>query len=994
MPRDSRVRAAVAVGSSDFAAALHVPPASARAERRLRRKLLRYLIRMATRPTPYGLFAGVEMVSWGSVTDVAITAQEIRTRSRPDMAGLLELVAQLELDPVVLRALRLVANPLLLERAGWLFLAEPLNLGGFDDVPRGQARLRATPGVRQALRRASTPVPYDEIARDLLRDSGTTPVEVERRIATMCRESFLLTELRPPLTGPGGPARHVLERLPAIPETRHARRVLALFMRELHRWDGLPVEDRFDGWRLLADRAARLVPTSRSRAVAQVDMALSIAGVHVHIDVAREAARAAELLLRLSPYPTGPPHIAAYRRRFVDHYGSDTEVPVLELLDRDFGLGPPEEPDLAPTSQEPAALRRHAIVALALSAIRDRWLVVELDDDWLARLSSWSPSPETTPTSLDICVSVVAPSAAAIDAGNFAIVVGNHPGGEPAGCMLGRFGELLGERAREALQDVVCREAGVDGRLRAELVYLPRRSPAANISIRPMMDGYEIVAGLSPGVPRERVIPVGDLLVGVRNDRFYVRHRASEEDIVVSERHMLNRLQAPVTMRFLRDIGQDGRVVFTPFDWGPASKFPFLPRVQHGRVVLVPAQWRPDDLMSLPSQHFGQALETWRQRWSVPRWVYLTDADNRLLLDLEDPTHVELLEDELRDRGQERVVQEAVPSPADGWLPGPDGGRVAELVVPLITRSAKGRKSDLSIDRRTIARASPSVRLRPPGSDWLYLKLYCPSALDDEVIAGPVLDLVAFAESANLITSWFFIRFADPMTHLRIRFHGVPENLTQLFPHVCRWATDLVLRGSCFRFGFDTYEREIERYGGEAGVGLAEDIFAADSRAVAELLYALSRQELPRTTLAVLTADTLLSALGIDAIERLSWYRAWARLSHADGAQYRERRDLLRRLLADEPRAALRRADLALLLDDYRRALDRAATGLDALTRNPDVRHRRASVCRSYVHMHCNRLLGRDAADEQLVLQLLRRTRESLARAPSASRSSRRHLDS
>jgi hypothetical protein len=36
----------------------------------------------------------------------------------------------------------------------------------------------------------------------------------------------------------------------------------------------------------------------------------------------------------------------------------------------------------------------------------------------------------------------------------------------------------------------------------------------------------------------------------------------------------------------------------------------------------------------------------------------------------------------------------------------------------------------------------------------------------------------------------------------------------------------------------------------------------------------------------------------------------------------------------------------------------------------------------SYVHLHCNRLLGGYAAIEQRVLQLLRRTREGLARAP------------
>ena len=36
----------------------------------------------------------------------------------------------------------------------------------------------------------------------------------------------------------------------------------------------------------------------------------------------------------------------------------------------------------------------------------------------------------------------------------------------------------------------------------------------------------------------------------------------------------------------------------------------------------------------------------------------------------------------------------------------------------------------------------------------------------------------------------------------------------------------------------------------------------------------------------------------------------------------------------------------------------------------------------SFVHLHCNRLLGPDPATERLVLGLLLRTRESLDRAP------------
>src|SRR5918993_1260334 len=67
---------------------------------RLEGKLLRYRIRMATRPTPFGLFAGVGVARWADRTDLALAGPP-RTRTRLDMEWLLRLVLPLEGHPRV-----------------------------------------------------------------------------------------------------------------------------------------------------------------------------------------------------------------------------------------------------------------------------------------------------------------------------------------------------------------------------------------------------------------------------------------------------------------------------------------------------------------------------------------------------------------------------------------------------------------------------------------------------------------------------------------------------------------------------------------------------------------------------------------------------------------------------------------------------------------------------------------------------------------------------
>jgi thiopeptide-type bacteriocin biosynthesis protein len=976
LPTEPLVRAALAVGTTDLYSALQRPRQSAAESDRLRGKLLRYLIRMTTRPTPYGLFAGVALIKWGSTTDIFVAHRHLRTRARPDMEWLFGLVMELERDPIVRRELAFFANPLALSRGAQILLSDRAT--GSAEEPG--VSVRSTAPVRRVLARARVPASYAELADELL-SMGATPAKSERLIEELWQQSMLLSDLRPPLTTPH-PARYVCDRLSRVAGARRVHEDLTSLLQALERWDCLPLQDQAGEWAALTEQATRLHPLATAHHAVQVDTAIELAGSHVHVQVAKEAARAAELLMRMSPYPSGLPYLHTYRRRFEARYGLDREVPLLELLDPELGLGAPDDSDRDPPQHIPKTLRRRTLRDVALGALRERRLIIELDDQLLSRLQTWIPAPTSTPRSIEICVLVAAQSAAAIDAGEFTVIVGPHLGAEAAGRALGRFAELLGPEGCTALRETVPNDDGQRSPLRAELVYLPQRWRAANVAVRPAVVDREIVCGTTPGCPSEQVIPLDELVVGVCNGRFYVRWPAAARDIAVSVTHMLNQRYAPPAIRFLQDVEHDGRVVFSHFSWGPATEFPVLPRVQRGRVVLAPAQWRLEEgTLDSASSDFPIALRAWRDRWSVPRHVYLAEKDHRLLLDLEAPAHCDVLREELsrRPAGHASVLQEALPGLADAWLPGPEGRHVVEFVVPLVAR--RGMHTEPVAVQRTAVAVTPAVRLRPPGSDWLFLKLYCPPGWQEELVVEELAVFAGFAESASLADAWFFVRYHDPDAHLRVRFHGKPEILlTRLQPQACAWAASLVADESCIGFSLETYEREVERYGGEAGIELAEALFAADSRSAVDLLHrSRCHPTLDRVSLAVLSVDMLLEGLAIDADHRLAYYRAWTSLARDDGQEYRRRRAVLRRLLAHGPAAEPGGAALAAILNARRRALQPIAARLDALARDGQLEQNKAALCHSYVHMHCNRLIGAGPPTENRILQLARRTRESLS---------------
>jgi len=1010
---DTKVRRALAAGSASLFDAVERFKHSGLTQRdadRMHAKLLRYLIRMSTRPTPFGLFAGVALSRWGAITDLHIRSTCSRTRTRPDMAWLMDLVVAAEAIPAVRKRLNFVANPLTVVRASRLCLPEQAPKGKKE--PAAPVSVRATGVVKRALLLAHTPIAYEQLVGQLCEASpSASPEKVDRLLTELWEHSFLLTDLRPPLTT-ASPARYVAERLAGIPEAADALMQLEKLLNAAAAYDR--EQEGVEAFRGLAIHAEGDSGTSTETSV-QVDMAMSVEG-QLGRAVADEVAHTAELLLRLSPMPYGLSSLAAYRQAFVSRYGSDREVALLELLDPNRGLGPMAGYGHAPVGpdQAKALQRAKTLLQLACSALHERRRVVVLQDKDLAQLETWRPGRETAPVSLDLNIFVGARSEAAIDAGDFTIVVGPNLGALAAGRNLARFSDLLGPDGVAALkQAAVAEQEHAPDQLMAEFVYLPPHIRSANVVIRPAVRSHEVAVGVSLGVPPSCSIPLDELVVGIDRGRFYVRWPTAGKCVVFSSGHMLNYHQAPAAGQFLMDLAYDGKVVFSSFDWGPAEGFPYLPRVQVGRIVLRPAQWRIEkedfDLKSLES--YLRDLNRWRTVWEVPRHVHLSFGDNRLVIDLDqNPQSAELRAELQRvPDGGSIIVQEVVPALEESWLSGPEGRYYSEFIASLVLRRNRERAGEdglAHVEREQ--RSSPGVihepatepmpaaadslsRRRPPGSEWLYVKLYCLRDPQDEVISDSMFTFAENAVAAGLAESWFFIRYADPEAHIRLRFHGSPQRLmAQLLPQVCDWASNLMSSELCQRFAFDTYDQEIERFGGPSGMALSEAVFFADSRSVAGLLGCLKNKVWPHdpSLLFALSIDDLLVGLGLDEGERLSWYGKQTTPGGPEvGSEYRERKAVLRSLigqtgqfLADQPGGA----EIARILARRREALTPLARSFRHLAEQRELRKSLDVLCSSFVHLHLNRMTGLDSTSEQRILSLLLRTRDGLKKSPVA----------
>jgi thiopeptide-type bacteriocin biosynthesis protein len=228
----------------------------------------------------------------------------------------------------------------------------------------------------------------------------------------------------------------------------------------------------------------------------------------------------------------------------------------------------------------------------------------------------------------------------------------------------------------------------------------------------------------------------------------------------------------------------------------------------------------------------------------------------------------------------------------------------------------------------------------------------------------PLIDAVR-----SRIERWYFLRYADPDPHLRLRFHAGQGVLTRhVLPMLHDWAADFCGSGMARRLMLDTYEPEVARYGGEKAMEPAERVFHADS----ETVLAQLRLRLDGTDgmdgMDGIASEVLAAANYVDILRGLGdeGWQQWLLANYPKGAHhraFRRHRDLAMRLIdpaGDWP--ALRVLPYAQEIPAIWESRSKAVSEYGEVLRPGEPSWTMA--VNSLLHMHHNRLVGVDSEAE------------------------------
>lgn len=799
--------------------------------RRVVTSVMRYLLRMTSRATPFGLFAGVAPIGFGPRLS-ARWGESHRGRARVDTEWLAAVITDLENCPQLRRRVPVVANNLAFVRADRLVVGcqqQPATRRGNGPA---EVSVRHSRAVQTIVRVAQSPIPVADLAGKLAAEfPGTPDVVIEGMLAKLITLGVLITSLRPPMTATE-PLAYLLEELATagveqLPEVAELTGRLDDIHAELDRYDhaATPAQAREHYARATATMTS-ISATGPERPLS-MDLRLDCA-MTLPRAVATEAEHAATALTRLTPHPTGSPAWRDYHVRFLERYGTEAVVPLSELLHPDTGLGFPtgyRDSRLPPPATTGLSGRDAGLLELAQRAAVEQRTEIVLDDAAIHDLAEAEVASAELAPHAELRFRVHAATSQALDRGEFELAVTGVS--RAAGTTTGRFLDLFDASDRQRMATAYARlpvasEDAIPAQVSAPPVY-PR---VENVARSPATRPHLISLGehrASDGV----VIELDDLAVTADARRLSLvslsRSRPVEPVVfsAVEFTHSAHPLQ-----RFLAEVPTAGAAACAPFSWGAAARLPFLPRIRHRRTILAPATWvlTSRDVPGRGSDwaEWTRRLNDWLRQWRVTDAVYLGDGDRRIRLELSEPAHRQLLRSEVERNGNAKL-REASPTTAFGW----SDGRAHDIALPLATTHTPSTRHT----RRprpyvpTVDRAHGHL---PGVGEWLYAKLYGAAERQTMILTNHLPRLLATWEAPP---QWWFLRYRDPEPHLRLRFRLDNNTFADLARHIGTWSADLHRDGLLAGLQLDTYRPETGRFGTGQAMTAAESVFAADSTA-------------------------------------------------------------------------------------------------------------------------------------------------------------------
>ncbi|SDD27600.1 lantibiotic dehydratase family protein [Williamwhitmania taraxaci] len=612
-------------------------------DERILQTLYKYISRMSSRCTPFGLFAGCTTGFVGTQTKVELSEfSEHERHTRLDMLYLCNLASALSRHDTIKPNLRYFPNTSIYKSGEHLRYIEYRYKK--DKRTHHLVQVKDSLYINFVLERAKSGGRIHDLSQ-LLAHEGIPLLQAEDFINRLISNQILVGELDPTITGVEffDRIQQILEPLEGIDKVN---RIFADVKRKFNFID----TQIGNAPALYYDIAADLKQLNIDfdiKYLIQTDVALNAKKSSLSSETMHSVMQGIVAFNKLTDIG-GSDNINQFKEAFLRRYDT-REVPLLQALDVETGVGYLQGNDgvfsplveniiLSPKVDDSPKVKwtpvQNFLLNKLLSAVESGSAEINItDDDLLQFKENWDNLPPTF-TSL---VRIVEAPCEQFPNGR---ILMENAGGNSAANLLGRFCHG-NEKIYRWVSEIVDREQELfPDAIVAEIIHLPE-SRVGNVVLHPAFRKFEIPVITASSVCSKYTICLDDLFVSIRNGEVCLRSKRLNKRVIprLSNAHNYSANSIPV-YQFLCDLQCQGLRTWLGFNWGILKhNYPFKPRVVYKDLIFSPAEWlvKKDEIEAIMGAHDSPELlanvERWRTQRHISMYVLLEEGDNSLFID-------------------------------------------------------------------------------------------------------------------------------------------------------------------------------------------------------------------------------------------------------------------------------------------------------------------------------------------------------------------------
>jgi len=606
--------------------------------------VLKYLSRMSSRCTPFGLFAGTTVGHFNDYTNIELKKNHKHKRNtRLDMNYLASLCLHLSKTESIRDQLRFFPNTSLY-RLGHQFRYIEYSYINTRRVHH-IIGIDFNEYVDKIISLAKTGKTINELAVSIV-DEEISLEDAKEFITELTENQILISELEPTVSG-DLLSKNIIDILKPLKGTKPIVSILEEVDRQLEILDtSLP--NHTNEYLKISELLKPLDVPFDIKYLFQTDMVLAQKENTLSQLTAKKITKTLKLLNKLSSI-SKKTAFNQFQEAFIERYETKS-VPLSRALDKELGIGYSQNNDYGdvnpligdlniPTPSSTTlnqTINTNIIETIlhkkVVECLTSNSTTIQLkDNDFEDITERWDDLPDTMSSMVEI-----------YNLNGKEKVYMNYAAGSSAVNLLGRF--CHGD---SNIEDHVNHIIEVENKMNkdkilAEIVHLPE-ARAGNILFRPHLRDYEIPYLANSTMPSKNQIRIDDLaIVADSNNRIKIMSKKHSKEIVPRLSNAHNYAFGLPVYQFLASSQNSGKRNVITFDWGNLiDKFDFLPRVEYNDIILSYKLWNINKEAIQPlvnsianTSELRRLISEFKTDKKLPDLVMLKDGDNELLINL------------------------------------------------------------------------------------------------------------------------------------------------------------------------------------------------------------------------------------------------------------------------------------------------------------------------------------------------------------------------